>query len=349
MSERRSHLPDSLGRTFSRAQALDLGASASRLRAADLEIPFRGVRSRVVRGEPQGAAGLWIDVPGEAERPSEAFDAGSRHPNALWAAAQRVRAAKYLPIMGPDEFFTGRTAAALWRLPVPSSGSADIHVGVLMPRSPPRRSGVRGARHTPGHVEVVEVGGVRVLSPASVWLVVGPILDDWDRVALGDQVVRAPRVPGGSRPPPRMPYSTIEALAEDLRLPRRRGRAALLSALPLLRTGAASPPETHTRLALLGDRDLPEFELDYDVRDDAGRFLGCSEIAFVEYRLAVEYEGDRHRVDREQWNRDIEKYRAYEEAGWGTVRVTSEKLYRRVRDLRAQVRRSLVDRGWAPP
>lgn len=204
-------------------------------------------------------------------------------------------------------------------------------------------------RHTAGSVEVVDIGGVRVLSPASVWLVVGPHLEPWDRVALGDQVVRAPRFPGDLRPPPRAPYSTIGALAESLRLRHRRGREALLESLPLLRTGAASAPETHTRLALQADPALPECVLDHDVRDDSGRFIGCSEIAFVEYRLAVEYEGDHHRVDRAQWNRDIEKYRQYEDAGWRAIRVTSRLLYGRAPELRAGVRQALVSRGWRPP
>lgn len=349
MPARRSPLPDALGRNFSRARALQLGVPPGRLRAADLVTPFRGARAREERGAPPGAGELWLPVPGEAPSPSTAFDAGSTHPGAVRAAALRVRAAEYLPIMRPHEFFSGRTAAALWRLPVPPAASADIDVGVLLPRSPPRRRGVRGTRHTAGSIEIVDIGGVRVLSPASVWLVVGPHLEPWDRVALGDQVVRAPRFPGGFRPPPRAPYSTIGALAESLRLPHRRGREALLESLPLLRTGAASPPETHTRLALQADPAMPEFVLDHDVRDDSGRFLGCSEIAFVEYRLAVEYEGDHHRVDRAQWERDIEKYREYADAGWRVIRVTSRLLYGRTHELRGGVRHALASRGWKPP
>ncbi|MBK0418073.1 hypothetical protein JD276_03390 [Leucobacter sp. CSA1] len=83
--------------------------------------------------------------------------------------------------------------------------------------------------------------------------------------------------------------------------------------------------------------------------DDAGRLLGCSEIAFPEHLVAHEYEGDRHRTEPAQWNRDIRKYRDYGSAGWEVIRVTSQLLYVRANELREQTFDALRRHGWTPP
>jgi hypothetical protein len=38
----------------------------------------------------------------------------------------------------------------------------------------------------------------------------------------------------------------------------------------------------------------------------------------------LEYEGDHHRIDRRQFNRDIARFEALPDLGWITVRVTAE-------------------------
>src|SRR5690606_11246654 len=82
---------------------------------------------------------------------------------------------------------------------------------------------------------------------------------------------------------------------------------------------------------------LPEPHLDYDVYSAEGEFLGCSEFAYPDLKLAFEYEGDHHRTDTKQSNRDIEKYRAYVRHGWDPVRITSHMLYREPLQLRELV------------
>lgn len=77
---------------------------------------------------------------------------------------------------------------------------------------------------------------------------------------------------------------------------------------------------------------LPEPVLDYDVLDRYGRFLGCSELAYPELKIAIEYESDGH-LTRSQLQRDIDKYQLYAEAGMYSRRrvkpsVTSAPHYR---------------------
>lgn len=37
---------------------------------------------------------------------------------------------------------------------------------------------------------------------------------------------------------------------------------------------------------------------------------------------AIEVEGDHHRTSRRQWERDLEKYASYAEAGWQVIRAS---------------------------
>ncbi len=67
--------------------------------------------------------------------------------------------------------------------------------------------------------------------------------------------------------------------------------------------------------------------LDHDVYDEFGRFLGCSELAYPQLRIAIEYESDGH-LSQQQLRRDIDKYQAYAEAGWTVVRLTSQHVNR---------------------
>ncbi len=85
--------------------------------------------------------------------------------------------------------------------------------------------------------------------------------------------------------------------------------------------------------------------LDHDVRAHDGRLLGCSEFAYPELRLALEYEGAHHRTETRQWNRDIEKYQHYAQAGWEVLRVTADLLYPRRDELRARVFEALARRS----
>ena len=56
--------------------------------------------------------------------------------------------------------------------------------------------------------------------------------------------------------------------------------------------------------------------------------------------VAVEYEGDHHRTDRRQFNKDIRRMEILTDLGWIVVRVTSEDcdagIVRRVAAARAR-------------
>ncbi|MNT96280.1 hypothetical protein D3C72_2383360 [compost metagenome] len=76
--------------------------------------------------------------------------------------------------------------------------------------------------------------------------------------------------------------------------------------------------------------------------------MGISELVYRDQRLVVEIEGDHHRVDRKQWDRDIDKYADYAAAGWEVVRLTSTHIRGDSSRATAIVRAALLRRGWSP-
>lgn len=336
-------LPDSLGDSFSTRAALSAGASERRLRARDLDAPFRGVRTRRAEASP---------------------DAGDEHPVAVEAAqlmsALEVRARAFATVAPPQSFSFGVTAAGLTGLPLPlrvlsheddSSGPGmrlrDLDVAVFAPHRALRSAGVRGRQLDPELARVVERRGLRLTDPATTWVYLAPELTVDELIVVGDAIVHEPRTRGMVRGPAGSGLATIEDLAAALALGRRQGAAKLRAALPQIRVGAASPPETRLRLACARG-GLPEPSLDYDVFDSGGRPIGFTELAFVEHRVLVEYEGDHHRRDRRQWNRDIEKHAACVAAGWEVVRLTSDHTRPDCGPAVRRIRDALVRAGWRP-
>jgi len=316
-------LPDSLGDAFSTVEALAAGATSGRLRAKDLEQPFDGVRCR-----PEPAA-------------TDEDESLSRLQLARRSEARSARA--YSTVMTSHAFFAGRTAALLQGATIDQGTQLDV--GVFAPERAPRRTGVRGIKVAPKLVHVHTYDGMRMTTPASSWAMLGAELSVRELVALGDSIVRIPRDERGVLMPDER-LATVAQLERAVGAGRRVGVAKLREALPLIRVGSASPLETEYRLAA-AEGGLPEPELDVEIRTARGRLLGISEVVYRQSRTVVEIEGDHHRTDRKQWNRDIDKYAAYTAEGWEVVRLTS--LHIRGKHARAVgiVRSVLLRRGWS--
>lgn len=312
----RLELPDDLGRSFAVGQARSAGIGEGRLRGPDLERLTYGTR---VFAEAEPVLAGYGD---------------------LRAYRLRRRIDAYLPAMPADAFFVGPTAAALHGLPLPPGPEQPLHVGVPFPRSAPRRRGVVGVQVLPRMVRTVSVRGIRFTDVATTWAMLGGHLGMNDLVAVADAIIRVPRHPGGFRPPSAGALGTREELGEALDAGRRRGAGKLRRALERSRDGVSSRPESWLRLVLV-DGGLPEPALDHDVRGSFGEFIGCSELAYPEHRVAVEYESDGH-LTRAQLERDIDKYTAYAAAGWHPVRLTSRHVFSAPREAVRRVRSALA-------
>lgn len=324
-------LPASLGAVFTPEQARAAGVPARRLRAGDIGHPHRGLLV------------VSTGVRTHADRDAREDDAPFARDRAQREEMRR-RAELYRPLMVAHAFFAGTTAAGLWSLPVDCSG--DLEVAVPAPHRAPRRAGIRGRQILPGLVSTREIDGFRVASPVSTWAMLGATLSVRELVRIADAIVRVPR-DGSARPRPDLALGTMGQLQAAVDAGSRRGIGRLRAALSAARVGSASPLETDFRVDAAVD-GLPEPALDVEIRDLRGRLLGVTEIAYPEFRVLVEIEGDHHRTSRDQWNRDIEKYSAYVAEGYEVVRLTSSHIRGSRPTATAAVRDALIRHGWRP-
>lgn len=117
-------------------------------------------------------------------------------------------------------------------------------------------------------------------------------------------------------------FSVDDVVALIDRRPRVRGTGQLRDLLPLVDGGAASPQESRIRLWLL-DCGFPRPETQIPVLDGS-RPLAFLDMGWSEYNVAVEYDGDHHRKNREQYVKDIARLRMLERMGWIVIRVIAE-------------------------
>jgi very-short-patch-repair endonuclease len=243
----------------------------------------------------------------------------------------------YAEWMRPDQFFSHLTAAALWDLPLPSRLDATVlHVTTPGRQRSARGMGVIGHR-TQRASTIRTVGGLRVADPARTWLDVVPLLTLDEAIILGDAVVSVRR-DGGA-------LATIEQLGSLVDRARGvRGLRTARAALIHVRAGSASPAETLLRLAIVR-RGLPEPTLNEKVFRQDGRYLGRADFVYWDQRIAIEYESDRHRVDAEQWRRDLRRRERFEDAGWRVIRANGDDLHRTSDSFHGRLRRLLVERA----
>ncbi|WP_411721302.1 hypothetical protein [Mycetocola sp.] len=314
---RNADLPAELGLTFAVAEAHSRGVGEGRLRGADLERPFHGVRRA-------------------REQPSTYDDPFDRHREEVVALAHA-----YSHRMRDVEFFSHETAALLWGAPLPLSPDRGIHVSVPDPAAAPRSKGVRGHRLRRGQASVVLYDGVHVASPASTWAMLGH-LEVFDLVALGDFFVREWRAEGYFRVNAgRKPLATPNQLGAALDAGRRAGAARLRQALPLIRQDSWSRAESLTRCHLV-TAGLPEPVLNRDYFDAYGEHLGCIDLSYPTYRVAIEYQGRQH---ANRYARDIERIERLRVEGWIVIQVTAT-LLETPAELVRRVRAALHSRGW---
>ncbi|WP_156366508.1 hypothetical protein [Microbacterium sp. No. 7] len=262
----------------------------------------------------------------------------------------------FATIAPSDGFFSHVTAAVLWNLPLPirllrtvlhGETPRGIDVSVPTPRRAPKSAGVRGHALLPALTGIVPHAGLRVTSPATTWALLAPLLSVDELIEAGDAIVRIPRKKGMQRGAPSDALASLTQLARCLDAGRREGIGRLRAALPQIRVGSASVGETRVRLAC-ARAGLPEPDLDFDVFDGDGQAIGFTELAYPAWRLLIEYEGDHHRTDRAQWDRDIEKHAACTAAGWETIRLTARHLRESGAPAVQRVRDALIRAGWHP-
>lgn len=176
-------------------------------------------------------------------------------------------------------------------------------------RRPP--DGIRTWSDRFGENEVLTIAGIPTTTPARTALDLACRYPVGQAVAAIDALARATD----------LKISAVDMLAELYRGRRCIKRARV--ALSLVDPGAESPRETWLRL-LLVEAGFPAPRTQIPVYDGYGALVAVLDMGWEDIKLAVEYEGDHHRTDRRQFNRDIRRADALAELGWIHVRITAE-------------------------
>jgi very-short-patch-repair endonuclease len=176
-------------------------------------------------------------------------------------------------------------------------------------RRPP--SGIRTWSDRIADDEVALVAGVQVTTPARTALDLACRYPVGRAVAAIDALARATD----------LKVADVEILGERYR--GRRGIRGARIALPLIDSGAESPRETWLRLLLMS-AGYPRPQTQIPVYGKYGELVAVLDMGWEDVKIALEYEGDHHRTDRRQFNRDIARYEALLDLGWMAIRVTAE-------------------------
>jgi len=279
---RRVPLPETLKlRPFTVVEGRDAGLTRKRMTGNDLDRPFHGVRIA-------------------SQAPLSLLELCS-------AYQQRAPA---------HAFFSGPTAAVILAMPVPPRLSAPLplHIAVPAPHRAPSGKRIIGHALTISAESIIEVGGLRLSSPARTWCDLGSLLELADLVAAGDHLIHWRS--------PLLSKQELERAVADY--PGRRGRPRLGQALDLLSDRAESPQESRLRvLLLLGGID--GLAVNHPVITSGG-YRYRMDLAIPERKVAIEYQGDYHR-EVDQYRRDMTRVSRLEADGWYVVLVNANDLH----------------------
>ncbi|WP_460516383.1 hypothetical protein [Humibacter antri] len=262
------------------------GLGRGRLRAADVDAPFHGIRS----------VGMALDDP---------------------IALARA----YEPRLRPGQFYCHTTAALLWGIPLPLDLEHSLHVHVGTTKgSKPRARGAVGHEFRP--LIVRRRNRLPVTTAADTWCHISSLLSREDLVAAGDFLISGQRLWSGIRTTPLCtPGDLADAASRYGRTP---GATAIRWALPRLRTPVDSRRESLLRL-LLVEHGLPEPVVAHPATVAGGVVLH-PDLSYPASKIAIEYEGDEHRSSKRRWRDDLRRVRLLEEAGWRVFRVTDDDI-----------------------
>ena len=254
---------------------------------------------------------------------SESVAAGVLTPYALRTRYFAIHPDVYLPHGAEVDALTRAEAAWLWsrrRGVVAGSSAAALHgtkwvdqgaSAELLYGNRRGPSGIRTYADRFGDDEIVEINGIRVTTPARTALDLGRRNPINRAVAAIDALANATNLKA----------TDVALLAQRYR--GRRGMTRARAAFDLVDAGAESPRETWLRLLLLR-AGFPPPRTQIPVYDEFGQLVARLDMGWEDSMIAAEYDGDHHRTNRRQFNRDIARTDSLTAMGWIVVRVTSE-------------------------
>lgn len=247
----------------------------------------------------------------------------------------------------PGAVISHETAAEILRFPLPENltreGGAPIRCRVAA-----------GGKRTTGDLLVVHVRatapairfqGLTISQPVVALQEIAASMSHTDLVTCVDAVV-ADRY-GAAVP---VPLHEIRRSAASLT---GRGAASLRSAVIDARERVWSPMETKMRLLILA-RGYPELVPNMELIDPTTGIVYYIDLAYPQWKIAIEYDGKDHRVDKQQWEKDLHKNEVLHDQSWKVLRISiadyrePESFFQRLDAAIAERRLTCPDRGDTP-
>jgi very-short-patch-repair endonuclease len=226
-------------------------------------------------------------------------------------------------LLPPEAVFAGATAAWILGLDLVPNEPVEVIV--------PARSGVRsraGLSVRRCRIPRGETANIRGLRATRIYRTLLDLCLRWQEVEALVAIDMAVR----------------EGLTDAADLTRhadsmhRRPGARKLRSLAVLAAPAESPMETRLRWLLIR-AGLPPPEVQTDLHDSTGRFVGRADLYYPAAALVLEYDGGNH---RERLVEDDRRQNLLINAGYRLLRFTAADVHQRTDVVLAQVRAALV-------
>ncbi len=147
-------------------------------------------------------------------------------------------------------------------------------------------------------------------------------LQDCARLLSSDDLVVCIDALAGSKAELTIPLPEIRAFSQRLR---GRGGEAVRQAAQSAVENVWSPMETRARL-FLTRRGYPLPVANLRVDDPDTDWHGYIDLAYPQWRIAIEYDSEAHRLDRAQWQKDLHKNQVLHQQGWSVLRISVADL-----------------------
>jgi very-short-patch-repair endonuclease len=226
-----------------------------------------------------------------------------------------ARCRAYQAKLGSNMSFSHLTAAVVLGIPLMwGLEKLDVlHVTTFGGR-PARGRGITGHKSSRSMLPYT-VGDVRVTDPVQTYFDLATMVSHKWLVVAGDALI------GGEHP-----LCTLEELRTAVTLRAgARGTERARRALMRVRLRVDSPMETLLRL-LLVDAALIEPIVNRRYWAATGMYLGKADLSYPQWRIAIEYEGEQHRVDPNRFAEDIRRRARFTSAEWTVIRVEKSGL-----------------------
>lgn len=240
----------------------------------------------------------------------------------------KIRAQSALRLSPPGSHVSHHTAAELWGAVAPAQSCTHVTLPSVNGRLV--RAGIKS--HYGGPRAATTLKGLPISTPEQTFLDLASVgVELVDLVIVADGLIKQER-------------TTTAQLMAAAGLWQGRGRPLAVRAAGLARAGVDSVQETRVRL-LVVLAGLPEPKVNVIMRAEDGEWRRRYDMAYLEWKTLLEYDGRQHAEEPKQWRSDIYRREELDRMGWRLIVVTSDGVFREPDRTLERIRIALLDAG----